>query len=79
MKLSVVLPAYNEAEVLPRVIPELQRELKATGDPFEIIVVDNGSTDQTAEVLKTLQRAIPELAVVSVSPSLRYRNAFTSF
>src|SRR5262245_46556908 len=44
---TVVLPAYNEAAALPHVLNELHQEL---GDSFEILVVDDGSTDDTARV-----------------------------
>jgi glycosyltransferase involved in cell wall biosynthesis len=44
-KVSVVIPALNEEEPIPRVV----HECLATGVPAEVIVVDNGSTDRTAE------------------------------
>jgi glycosyltransferase involved in cell wall biosynthesis len=48
--MSVVVPAYNEAEILPRTLGQLRRCAEATGADVEIVVVDNGSTDGTAEV-----------------------------
>src|ERR1700736_363645 len=45
MFISVVIPALNEEEPIGNVV----REVAATGMPNEIIVVDNGSTDRTAE------------------------------
>jgi glycosyltransferase involved in cell wall biosynthesis len=47
VKATVVLPAYNEAAALPHVLNELHHEL---GDGYEILVVDDGSTDDTARV-----------------------------
>src|SRR5215472_19006613 len=44
-KVTVIIPALNEEEPIPGVI----RECLATGVPREVIVVDNGSTDRTAE------------------------------
>jgi dolichol-phosphate mannosyltransferase len=45
--LSLVLPTYNEAQNLPRLIPRLTRVLEREGVPFEIIVVDDDSPDGT--------------------------------
>ena len=50
-KVSVVLPALNEEEAIGKVIDEIPvEELEAKGYQIEIIVVDNGSTDKTAEI-----------------------------
>ena len=48
-RLSVVIPAYNEAERLPRTLARLNAYLEARGFPYEIVVVDDGSSDGTAE------------------------------
>ena len=45
--LSVVIPAYNEAQSVGPVVESLLEDLAGTGWPFEIIVVDDGSTDGT--------------------------------
>jgi len=45
--LSVVIPAYNEAHRLRRTLPHAVDFLRTQGFPFEILVVDNGSTDAT--------------------------------
>jgi dolichol-phosphate mannosyltransferase len=51
VELSVVLPAYNEAPNLREFIPELRDALLTLGRSFEIIVVDDGSTDDTRLVM----------------------------
>jgi glycosyltransferase involved in cell wall biosynthesis len=48
--LSVVVPAFNEDGGIGTVLQQLQRTLASTEIPYEIIVVDDGSTDRTAEV-----------------------------
>lgn len=55
----VLLPAYNEADSLPRLLPKLERVLGARGEPYRIVVVDDGSTDTTAAVLAEYQRTLP--------------------
>jgi len=55
-RLSVLLPAYNEAENLGPVVEELVGALDALGEAFEVVVVDDGSTDETREVVADLAR-----------------------
>ena len=47
---SVVIPAYNEELTIAETIQACQRELPKTGQPYEILVVDDGSSDKTAEI-----------------------------
>ncbi|OCC14444.1 Glycosyl transferase, family 2 [Dissulfuribacter thermophilus] len=62
--LSIVVPAYNEKENLPILVQEIREGASATDLPFEIIIVDDGSTDGTTEELCRLAREIPELKAV---------------
>jgi dolichyl-phosphate beta-glucosyltransferase len=48
---SVVIPAYNEAWRLPAFLDDILMTLDAEREPFEVIVVDDGSTDETAAVV----------------------------
>ena len=50
MKISFVIPAYNEESCLAQCLNSISRELKKTKCDAEIVVVDNGSTDKTAEI-----------------------------
>jgi len=51
---SIVVPAYNEAESLPVLLAQLQDVVKTHGYRAEVIVINDGSTDGTAEVLDAL-------------------------
>ncbi len=53
---SVLVPAYNEAENLVETIPATAAVLDETGDPWEILVIDDGSTDGTRGVMADLRR-----------------------
>ena len=61
MMFSVVVPAQNEQDALPAMIEHLHIELRLNQVPHEIVVVDDGSTDRTWEVLQDLQKRIPTL------------------
>ncbi len=53
MKLSVVIPAYNESENLKKgVLDEVRNFFDKSGLDFEIVIVDDGSTDSTVEIIK---------------------------
>jgi glycosyltransferase involved in cell wall biosynthesis len=53
-KISVVIPAYNEEGGLADVVRGLRTCMESSGRPFEIIVVDDGSSDRTPEVARDL-------------------------
>jgi dolichol-phosphate mannosyltransferase len=62
--LSVVIPARNEENCIAATVEHLHLELEMRGVPHEIIVVDDGSTDDTLKVLLRLARKLPELAIL---------------
>lgn len=52
--LGVVVPAFNEEENIPTLFRELTETLDAAGCSFEVVIVDDGSTDQTVPVIRRL-------------------------
>ncbi len=71
--LSLVIPAHNEADNLPRVLPAARQVLTALADEFEIVLVDDGSTDQTVAVARReMGDAGARLRVVSHAHKLGY-------
>lgn len=63
MSVSVIIPAYNEAVRLPSTLAATAEYFVARGEAFEILVVDDGSTDETAAVVSEFAAQRPELDV----------------
>jgi glycosyltransferase involved in cell wall biosynthesis len=59
------MPAHDEAAFIGAAVREVAEGMRSRG-PFEIVVVENGSSDDTAEVAKALTQDIPELRVLSL-------------
>jgi len=76
--ITVFFPAYNDAEILPSLISQTAETVQGLADNYEIIVVDDGSTDQTPAVLDSLQRDYPSLRVIHHSSNLGYGAALQS-
>ncbi len=63
LSLSISIPAYNEAATLPDVIRESISVLQSLTSNFEVVVIDDGSTDQTAALLQDISRREPRVKV----------------
>ena len=64
MQLSVVVPLYNEEESLPPLVERILSHVRPLGMAFELVLVDDGSRDRTAAVLRELSNQAPELVAV---------------
>jgi len=53
LSLSVVIPAFNEEGAVRQTIEDVRKEMDATGVPYEIIVIDDGSSDRTMEIARS--------------------------
>ncbi|MBU4348621.1 glycosyltransferase family 2 protein [Patescibacteria group bacterium] len=62
--LSVIIPAYNEAKRLPLTLIDIDKHLDDQEYSYEIIVVDDGSTDDTAEIVKRFIPLINNLKLI---------------
>ena len=69
-ELSIVIPVYNEASIVEGSLRELDARLRKLGRRFEILVVENGSKDDTATIVRMIPghvtRRCESLAIVLV-------------
>lgn len=72
---SVVFPVFNEAESLDRLYGDVARVLESTGLTFEMIFVDNGSTDRSLSIMKRFREADPRVEFVSLSRNFGHQGA----
>ncbi len=77
-ELSVVIPMRNESPNVPRLYAELTSALEAFGRPYEVIVIDDGSTDDTFERLVALQATDPRVRVVRFRRNFGQTAAFSA-
>ena len=67
MDISVVIPLYNEAESLPELSAWIERVMRDNGFSYEILFINDGSRDNSLDVIKELQRNNPCIHAVSFS------------
>ncbi|MCW5848670.1 MAG: glycosyltransferase family 2 protein [Anaerolineae bacterium] len=65
--LSIVIPVYSEGPNLDRLLAELERQLVAIGESYELVFVDDGSTDDTWQVLTAARPRYPHLRALRLS------------
>src|SRR2546422_5912845 len=76
--LSLVVPLYNERDNLPLLIEEIGGALGRIGSDYEIVAVDDGSTDGSLDALKELRRDHPELHIVALAARAGQSAAFAA-
>src|SRR4051794_24807947 len=76
--LSVVIPMYNEEDVLPLLVARLRPVLDGLGETYEVVAVDDGSTDATAAQLIGARRIWPELRIDRLRRNSGHQAALTA-
>lgn len=76
--LSCVIPGLNEADNLPALLPVLVAQLRELVQDFEIIFVDDGSTDSTPLVAEHLRQTYPQLVYIQLSRNFGKEAALTA-
>ena len=77
-ELSIVIPVYNEEDVLPLLAERLRPVADGLGTAYEVITVDDGSTDQSPVVLLRLQRTWPQLRIVRLRTNAGHQAAISA-
>ncbi len=76
--LSVFFPAYNEEKNIKKTVNASVEKLKKTAGSYEVIVVDDGSLDQTAVIVKKLIKRNPRIKLIAHTPNRGYGAALKS-
>lgn len=79
IRLSVAIPVHNEESVLPELLGRLQRVLDGlAAGPHEIVLVDDGSTDQTFAMLREAAEKDSRIIAISLSRNFGHQSAITA-
>ena len=78
MQYSIVVPVYNEAEVLPSLYDRLTRVMSGVGEPYEIIFVNDGSADESSLLLHDLQAKDERIKLLRLSRNFGHQIAITA-
>ena len=63
-KLSLVIPTFNEEGNIEKLLNKTHDVLKNNAITHELIIVDDGSTDQTRAIIRKLQKEVPEIILI---------------
>jgi dolichol-phosphate mannosyltransferase len=75
---SLVVPVLNEQEALPRTYETLTRVLEGLGMPYEVVVMDNASTDETPNLMAGICASDKRWKYVRLSRNFGYHNSITA-
>ena len=67
LQVSVVMPAFNEADILEGTVSDVVEGMRSRHQPFEVIVCENGSTDGTLALARGLAEKYPEVVVIHLA------------
>lgn len=77
-KISLIIPVYNEAENLPDLYAEIERALTGLAWDWEVVLVDDGSTDGSLGVIRGLAQADPRVRYLSFEKNCGQSAAFSA-
>ena len=65
-RVSIIIPIYNEEAILQSAVVDLVDRLSELDEPYELILAENGSTDDTVKIANELAERFPQLVVRSL-------------
>jgi len=77
LKISIVVPIFNETEILEEFHQRLKSVLNLLADPSEIYYIDDGSTDSTPEILERLAQKDETIRVITLSRNFGHQSALS--
>ncbi|HMO59403.1 MAG TPA: glycosyltransferase family 2 protein [Roseiflexaceae bacterium] len=75
---SIVAPVYNEQELLPEFYRRVVAAMEPLGEPFELVLVNDGSRDRSAEIMRELHEQDPRVKVLNFSRNFGHQLAITA-
>ena len=76
--ISIVIPVFNEEEVLPELYRRTRQAMEEVDEPWELILVDDGSQDRSAEIIAQLNHEDPRVKGLSFSRNFGFQEAVTA-
>ncbi|MBE2268339.1 MAG: glycosyltransferase [Anaerolinea sp.] len=78
VSLALVVPVFNEEEALPETYKILEQTLHDLNRPYEVVVIDNGSSDNTEAIMQGIARQNPCWKYIRLSRNFGYQNSITA-
>jgi dolichol-phosphate mannosyltransferase len=75
---SIIAPIFNEVQNIPELYQRVEETLKSTGEPWELLLVDDGSTDGSGDLIRKLARQDPRVRAVIFARNFGHQIAVTA-
>jgi glycosyltransferase involved in cell wall biosynthesis len=75
---SIIAPCFNEESVLPELHRRIQEVMDQTGEPWELVLINDGSRDRTPELMRELHAADPRVKVLDFARNFGHQIAVTA-
>ena len=76
--ISIIAPVYNEEKVLPELYKRVSKVMEGVGEPWELVLVNDGSVDQSAQIIADLHDQDDRVKGISFSRNFGFQEAVTA-